>query len=68
MNAKLMETGNFLFFYQPILPICDTKKSGIDDDPRMSYYSAVEKWSNIYTVHLGLGGTYGHSFRNVTVK
>ena len=68
MNAKVMETDNFLFFYQLILPICDTKKSGIDDDPRMSYYSAVERWSNFYAVHLGLGGTYGHSFRNVTAK
>ena len=68
MNAKVIETENFLFFYQLILPICDTKKSGIDDDPRMSYYSAVERWSNFYAVNLGLGGTYGHSFRNVTAK
>ena len=68
MNAKVTETENFLFFYQLILPICDTKKSGIDDDPRMSYYSAVERWSYFYAVNLGLGGTYGHSFRNVTAK
>ena len=68
MNAKVMETENFLFFYQLILPICDTKKSGIDGDPRMSYYIAVERWSNFYAVHLGLGGMYGHSFRNVTAK
>ena len=60
MNAKVMETDNFLFFYQLILPICDTKNSGIDDNPRMSYYSAVERWYNFYAVHIGLGGTYGH--------
>ena len=52
MNSKVTETDNFLFFYQLILPICDTKKSGIDGDPRMSYYSAVESWSNLYAVQL----------------
>ena len=57
MNAKVMETENFLFFYQLILPICDNKKSGIDDDPRMSYYSVVERWTYFYAVHLGHGGT-----------
>ena len=54
INGKVMETDNFLLFYQLILPICDTKKSGIDDDPRMSYYSAVERWSSFYAVHLDL--------------
>ena len=68
MNTKVMETDNLLFFYQLILPVCDHKKSVIDDDPKMSYYSAVERWSYFYAVHLGLGGTYGHSFRNVTAK
>ena len=52
MSAKVMDTNDFLFFYQLILPICDTNKSGIDDDPRLPYYSAVEKWSNGYAVGL----------------
>ena len=34
----------------------------------MPYYGAVERWTNSYAIHLGLGGTYGHSFRNVTAK
>jgi hypothetical protein len=30
-----------LFFYQLILPFCDPSKSGIENDPRMPYYSNV---------------------------
>ena len=31
----------------------------------MPYYSEVEKWSNIYAYHIGVGGSYSHSFKTV---
>ena len=34
----------------------------------MSYYSELENWSNLYAIQIGLGGSYGHSFRNTTSK
>jgi len=63
-----MDTNDFLFFYQFLLPICDTSKSGIEDDPRLLYYSNVEEWSNIYIFKIGLGGTYRHLFKNLNAR
>ena len=59
---------DYLFYYQLLLPIGDTTKSKIDNDPRMSYYSKVENWSNMYSFQIGLGGTYGHKFKNIKVE
>ena len=68
LNKICMDEQDFLFFYQLILPICDTSKPGIEDDPRLSYYSNVEEWSNVYAVKVRLGGTYGHIFKNLTAR
>ena len=68
MKRKILETNDFLFFYQLILPICNTEKSGIRGDERLSYYAKVEEWSNLYAYQIGLGGSYGHEFKNVSVK
>ena len=68
LTSNIMKTNDFLFFLQLILPICDTKKSGIANDGRLSYYAKVEEWSNLYAFQIGLGGSYGHEFRNVTLK
>jgi hypothetical protein len=43
--------------------MCNTKRSGIANDPRMSFYSEVENFSNAYALSIGLGGSYGHSFK-----
>ena len=59
---------DYLFYYQLLLPIGDTTKSKIENDPRMSYYSKVENWSNMYSFQIGLGGTYGHKFKNIKVE
>jgi len=56
-----------LFFYQLILPICKTDRSGIKDDPRQSYYSNVMTWSHKYAVDLGLTGSYGHKFQELMI-
>jgi hypothetical protein len=50
-----------LFFYQLLLPICDISKN--DNDPRMSFYSDVSRFSNGYAAgELGLASGYGHKF------
>ena len=68
LNSTRMKTNDFLFFYQLILPICDTARSGIRNDKRLPYYAKVEKWSNLYAFQIGLGGSYGHEFKNLTLK
>ena len=68
MPKEITEKKNFLFFYQLFLPMCDTSKSGIEGDPCLSYYSKMEEWSKLYAVKIGLGGTYGHAFKNLNVR
>ena len=68
MCKRVLDEKNFLFFYQLVLPICDTERSGIKDDVILPYYSQVEKWSNLYAYQLGLGGSYGHEYKNISVK
>jgi hypothetical protein len=61
--------GDALFFLKLLLPIGDQRKSGIKDDPRLpSYYSEVECWKQKYATSIGLGGSYGHSFKEVMVE
>jgi hypothetical protein len=55
-----------LFFYQLLLPTCDTAMN--NNDPRMSFYLDVSRYSNAYAnVELGLGTGFGHAFRPVTI-
>lgn len=52
-----------LFFYQLLLPICDPSKSGIADDPRIAYYTDVEKFTNASKHITGQGVSYGHKWK-----
>ena len=45
--------------------MCDTPLSGILEDKRLPYYYEVDKWSNLYTYQISLGGSYGHGFKPV---
>ena len=58
-----------LFFEQLLLPIHDTKRTGIEGgDPRLPFYYNCAKWSNTYaSKELDMGNGYGHSFKNVTI-
>jgi hypothetical protein len=67
LTEERMTTGDALFFHQLLLPICDPKRSGIQDDPRKPFYSEVERFSNIYAFGIGLGGSYGHTFKTITL-
>ena len=57
-----------LFFKQLLLPLCDPEKSGIEDDPRMPYYSKLERWSTKYAASIGLLGSYGHDFKTPNIE
>jgi hypothetical protein len=39
--------------------------SGIEEDPRLPFYSEVENWTQKYAASQGLMGAYGHSFKPV---
>jgi hypothetical protein len=68
LTKKRIVEGDALFFLQLLLPIGDPKKSGIEDDPRLPYYSEVERWTQKYATSIGLGGSYGHSFKEVMLE
>ena len=65
-KRKLLD-GDPLFFFQLLLPLCDPAKSGIENDPRLPYYSKVALWTQLYATNLGLGGSYGHHFKSVLI-
>jgi hypothetical protein len=65
LSKRRILEGDALFFFQLLLPICDPKKSGVLDDPRMPYYSKVERWSQKYAADIGLMGSYGHEFKPI---
>ena len=60
LNAKRMKKMDVLFFLQVLLPIGDTSKSGVKDDPRMNFFLEVEKHTQFYATQFGIGGSYGH--------
>ena len=62
LTGQRLKDQDALFFFQLLFPICDTSKSGIDGDPRMSYYSKVQRWSAKYASEIGLFDDYGHVF------
>ncbi len=65
--GKTTET-DALFFYQLILPICNPQFSGVKDDPRMSYYHDVERFTNGAKYDSGMGASYGHNWNPVNLK
>ena len=48
--------------------MCDPKKSGIRDDPRMPWYSQIEKWTSKYASTIGMYGSYGHQFEHANIN
>jgi hypothetical protein len=59
--------GDVLFFHQLLLPLCGQKMLGIADDPQKAFYSQVKTFSNLYAIHIGLGGSYGHKFKKIVL-
>ena len=42
--------------------MCDPEKSGIDDDPRLPYYSHIENWTAKYAASIGMYDSYGYDY------
>ena len=68
LTKKRLVEGDSLFFLQLLLPIGDPKRSGINNDPRLPYYSKVESWTQKYATSIGMGGSYGHTFKEVMLE
>ena len=62
LTTKQMLACNVLFFYQLILPLCDLAMSGIENDPRLPYYTEVERFANMSKYESRLGGSYGYKW------
>ena len=60
-----MQDEDTLFSFQLILPICDAKRSGTENDPRMSFYHDLEYWTRKYIAENRIGGTYGHTIKDI---
>ena len=67
LTHSIMEKIDALFFYQLLIPMCNPARSGILHDPRIPFYSEVEKFSQLYAIQSDLGGAYGHSFKNLKI-
>jgi len=67
ISSRMTGEPDSLFFHQLILPMCDTSKSGIDADPRKSFYFKVATFSNLYKHQLGIGNGYGHNIPEVSI-
>ena len=63
----IIENIGALFFYQLMLPMCNPSRSGILHDPRIPFYSKVEKFSQLYAIQVDLGSAYGQSFKNLKI-
>ena len=48
-------------------PVCDPSRSGIEDDPRLPYYSLIEKFTAKYAAEIGMYGSYTHKYDTPSV-
>ncbi len=65
-TAERMKSDPF-FFLQLLLPICSQKRSRIDGDGRMPFFSAATTHTNGYAImEKGWGSGYGYKFKLVT--
>jgi hypothetical protein len=67
-KQRMIDTDT-AFFYQLILPFCDPKMSGVQDDPRMAFYTEVLHYSNLYAGQNNLGtGPCGHYYEMLSLE
>ena len=65
LTKERIQVGDNFLFHQLLLTRCDVAMSGIRGDTSNAYYYKVDKFSNIYGMQLGLGGSYGYKFVNI---
>jgi hypothetical protein len=73
LTSKQTKTGiqgecDSLFFYQLLLPICDSKKNYITGDSQKGFFANISPMINLYTCKFGMDGTYGKVFQPVTLQ
>ena len=68
LTKHRMQRKDALFFYQLLLPLCDPKHSGIEDDPRVDYYESVSMHTNVYAAGVLKLGTRGHHFKQTNAE
>ncbi len=56
-----------MFFYQMLFPFCNLSESSVESDHRMSYFSNVSVFTNMYAMWKGAGSRYGHDFAPVLI-
>ena len=66
LTKARMQACDAAFFLQLILPFCDPAQSGVEDDPRVPYFTEVERFTNISKLSTGKGATYGHQWKLTT--
>ncbi len=59
--------NNTMFFYQMLLPFCNSSESGVESDHRMPYFSNVSVFTNMYTMWKVARSRYGHNFAPVLI-
>jgi hypothetical protein len=67
LTKQRMVQGDALFFNQLLLPMCDPNMSGVEADPQKAFYSKIKTFLNLYAIQIGLGGSYGHRFKNIVL-
>eukprot|EP00957_Ditylum_brightwellii_P045380 3439898-Ditylum_brightwellii.AAC.1 len=67
MGPEKIKQKDALWFDQLLLLMCAVSKSGIRNDPCKTYYSKVEKYSNIYAAQFGLGRSYSKKFDPIKI-
>ena len=68
LNKERMRSGDAAFFLQLILPFCDPSQSGVENDPRIPFFTEEERFTNMSKYESGRGGTYGHVWKATTAK
>ena len=68
LTKDRMDDGDLLFFLQLLLPVIDPKHSKVAGDQRLPFFTAVQQWSNMYAMQIGLGGAYGHKYTLLEVE
>jgi hypothetical protein len=66
VNRNYIIKCDALLVYSLVLPLGDPRKKKLEGgttDPRIPFYTEVEKFTNKYAAGMGLGGSYGHSFQ-----
>ena len=61
LTRERMENKDTLFFKQLLTPICDPCQSGIENDPRMTYYNLVAKFTSM---KMASQDSYSNTFRS----